>query len=641
MQFSISSRIVPILEEFSFKVRKDDAELAGRYDSELSDAFFLLADAEPSRVTVSAKKIELRYEGMDSDYKFEITGKGLSPVRSASGFLKALEDGIAKGELDRIRITTEGVTIFQLDLSDRSMEMKSGADFVRVKGKLPDTFQEITKLATYLENIPLLATTVLTPKQQKAIIKELSAFGVNSISIGSGKTEIMNIRLGEKAVSLTVAGLTIRAEGKFGDDFGDVAARLFQDASHIAGLASLTNPLLFIPGLIDVFDVKSVSFLVKGKPFLKISDFAKDETVLVLDGVKLDKDTRIVLTKFLGNGTEENDLILTSSGNDLAEGADGNDTIYGYAGNDSLVGGAGNDVLRGEAGNDTMDGGQGDDIYYADGGDTIIDTAGGIDTVYTATTHRLADGIEKLVLLGKANADLTGNALDNSITGNAGKNRIDGGAGNDTMSGGAGDDTYVVDSAGDVVTETGPKNGRDTVSSSVAFTLGAHLERLTLTGDADINGTGNTLDNVIRGNAGANLLSGGAGKDTLLGLAGNDTLVGGRGSDQLTGGDGADVFRFLSSADSSVAGTGRDRIMDFTPGEDVIDLSSIDAKIRSAADDAFTFIGRSQFSGVAGQLRFADGALMGDTNGDKRADFRIDISFDDGVTRLVAADLLL
>ena len=40
--------------------------------------------------------------------------------------------------------------------------------------------------------------------------------------------------------------------------------------------------------------------------------------------------------------------------------------------------------------------------------------------------------------------------------------------------------------------------GTDTVNSAIAYTLGTKLENLTLTGSTAINGTGNTLVNVLR-----------------------------------------------------------------------------------------------------------------------------------------------
>ena len=79
------------------------------------------------------------------------------------------------------------------------------------------------------------------------------------------------------------------------------------------------------------------------------------------------------------------------------------------------------------------------------------------------------------------------------------------------MIGGIGNDTYVVDNAGDVVTENA-NEGTDTVQSAVTYTLGANVENLTLTGAAAINGTGNALDNVLTGNSANNVLTGGAGQ---------------------------------------------------------------------------------------------------------------------------------
>ena len=81
------------------------------------------------------------------------------------------------------------------------------------------------------------------------------------------------------------------------------------------------------------------------------------------------------------------------------------------------------------------------------------------------------------------------------------------------MAGGAGNDTYVVDNVGDIVVEKAGE-GTDLVQSSVTFTLAANVENLTLTGGANINGTGNALGNFLVGNTGNNTLNGGAGADT-------------------------------------------------------------------------------------------------------------------------------
>jgi len=191
-----------------------------------------------------------------------------------------------------------------------------------------------------------------------------------------------------------------------------------------------------------------------------------------------------------------------------------------------LLGNAAANRLDGSTGADAMTGGAGNDVYVVDNlADTTIElTAGGIDAVESSISWTLAAEVENLVLTGAAAINATGNTLGNRLDGNAGNNRLDGGLGNDTMIGGAGNDTYVVDSAADVATEIA-LGGIDIVEASLAWTLGAELENLLLTGSAAINGTGNALANALTGNAGDNLLDGGLGIDTMVGGLGNDTYV--------------------------------------------------------------------------------------------------------------------
>ena len=109
------------------------------------------------------------------------------------------------------------------------------------------------------------------------------------------------------------------------------------------------------------------------------------------------------------------------------------------------------------------------------------------------------------------------------------------------MVGGLGDDVFIVDVVTDKVSDSSG-GGIDRVDSSITLTLGSYIENLTLTGTDAINGTGNTLANVITGNAAANLLSGGSFNDTIFGGGGNDTLDGGTGSDSVGGGAGDDTY---------------------------------------------------------------------------------------------------
>ena len=215
--------------------------------------------------------------------------------------------------------------------------------------------------------------------------------------------------------------------------------------------------------------------------------------------------------------------------------------VLGNSSANTLTGGAGNDTLNGGAGADTLVGGTGNDTYVVDNTSDVVTelTNEGTDTVQSSVTYTLAANVENLTLTGATVINSTGNTLDNVLTGNnaantltggGGNDTLNGGNGNDTMIGGTGDDTYVVNATGDIVTES-VNEGTDIVQSSVTTTLATNVENLTLTGTSGINGTGNTLDNVLTGNNGNNQLTGGAGNDTLDGGTGNDTMVGGTGND--------------------------------------------------------------------------------------------------------------
>jgi serralysin len=144
-----------------------------------------------------------------------------------------------------------------------------------------------------------------------------------------------------------------------------------------------------------------------------------------------------------------------------------------------------------------------------------------------------------------------------------------------------------------------------------------------------LNGSGG--DDLLSGGDGGDTLRGGAGNDMLSGGAGVDGITGGSGRDVLTGGGGTDYFIFKSVLDSPF-GAGRDRITDFTTGQDHIDLDDIDANNLISGNQAFMFIGSNDFTGIAGQLRVVATTALnatfvsGDINGDRIVDFQIELT---------------
>jgi Ca2+-binding RTX toxin-like protein len=150
------------------------------------------------------------------------------------------------------------------------------------------------------------------------------------------------------------------------------------------------------------------------------------------------------------------------------------------------------------------------------------------------------------------------------------------------------------------------------------------------------NAVGGSGNDSLTGNDGINLLRGGAGSDTLYGLGGGDSLDGAAGADTLSGGTGTDIFDFNSVKDS--LSSARDTIQDFVRGVDRIDLRTIDANTATGGDQAFSFIGNMAFTGQSGQLNFIGNVLSGDVNGDRTADFRINVT---GISTLAIADFYL
>jgi Ca2+-binding RTX toxin-like protein len=205
------------------------------------------------------------------------------------------------------------------------------------------------------------------------------------------------------------------------------------------------------------------------------------------------------------------------------------------------------------------------------GGYTIVDVGGADDTIEGAN-----------VVFGGAGNDFIslhygfamGEDGNDTLRGRWTNDWLDGGAGADDMAGGGGDDIYLVDNAGDRVTESSStENGIDTVRASISYTLPSSVENLELTGSAAINATGNSANNKLVGNVAANTLNGGAGQDAMAGLAGDDTYVVDNAGDTIreAPGEGIDTVRasvgyalganlenLILTGTSDINGTGND-----------------------------------------------------------------------------------
>ncbi|TAX58963.1 rhizobiocin [Rhizobium leguminosarum] len=312
-----------------------------------------------------------------------------------------------------------------------------------------------------------------------------------------------------------------------------------------------------------------------------------------------------VIKEAVGAGTDEIRTVLAAYSiaalvnvENLTYTGSANFTGTGNAFANTITGGGGNDLLNGGGGADTLIGGAGSDIYIVDHvGDLVTEAAdAGNDTVRTTlASYTLGSDVENLTNIGTAAFTGTGNSLDNIITGGAaidtlfggvGKDTLNGGGGADRLIGGAGDDTYIVDNAGDVVTEVA-NEGIDTVRTNLsAHSLAANVENLTYIGTAAFTGAGNLLDNIIIGGVAA---------DKLMGAAGNDTLIGGAGADTMLGGTGDDIYVVDIATDIVIenANEGTDTVQTALAAYSIAALVNV---------ENLTYTGSASFTGTGNAL---------------------------------------
>lgn len=176
-------------------------------------------------------------------------------------------------------------------------------------------------------------------------------------------------------------------------------------------------------------------------------------------------------------------------------------------------------------------------------------------------------------LQGRSGDDeLLGLQGSDSLSGQQGRDRLTGGNGNDQLTGGQGRDVLI------------GGNGRDT----------------------------------LKGGNGADKLMGKDGDDVLRGGNSDDRIIGGLGADRLYGDAGADRFQYLSVGDSTPGAA--DRIRDFSPGEDVIDLSGLGFTLQDL------FVGGTLLTGAASVVtrqRAQDYVVEADLQGDAVIDLKI------------------
>ncbi|RJF87390.1 hypothetical protein D3874_10455 [Oleomonas cavernae] len=243
-------------------------------------------------------------------------------------------------------------------------------------------------------------------------------------------------------------------------------------------------------------------------------------------------------------GSNAGDYLLGYAGNDVIEGRGGGDLLRGGNGDDVLNGGDGGDSLDGEGGADVLNGGAGDDgfSFGTDLGDTIDGGTGREELDLDVSAS-----VEDVILSVQFGAGIVNHLVGGTSFTNIEVLRLRTGAGDDDITfmqlptghhswdGGGGSDHGIIDLSAYTTPVVFTRVGSTVLDVSVNGGDGTlHLSRIKIF--------------------------------TITGGSGADRITGGIRADEFTGGGGNDVFTFA-------AGSGRDKIFDFTDGHDKIDVS--------------------------------------------------------------------
>lgn len=401
-------------------------------------------------------------------------------------------------------------------------------------------------------------------------------------------------------------------------------------------------------------------------------------------------------------GTSSADSLTDTSRDDVFVGGLGNDTMVSYDGQDTFVYTSGDGSDRIEEQSPTV--GEVDVLRFTDlnpsdvtltksGDDLLVHITATSDVIQVVNQFlsRTEDyGLEAIRFANGSSwtraqffdhlpadwAEIRGTSGSESLLGTSEDDIFLSGAGADTMDGAAGSDTYRYASGdgSDVITDHGAFSFEDKLkfddldASDLTFTKSGNDIIIHLTGSSDtitlLDQANKSISNPVietivfannetwsrfdiddhlhvTGTTGNDTIEGGDSADSVAGGDGDDVLIGNWNADTLAGGNGADQFQYTSTDDSRW--DGYDLITDFASGTDLIDLSRIDANTGASGQQAFSWIGTSAFSNVAGQLRYeitsaGTRLVSGDTDGDGQPDLQIEVQTS---SSLAAADFVL
>jgi Ca2+-binding RTX toxin-like protein len=413
-------------------------------------------------------------------------------------------------------------------------------------------------------------------------IEQVRAGSGNDTLLGNVFAEVFRGNVGNDSID---GGL-----GSDRIDFLDTAATSGVSVNLITGTASDgRGGIDTFTSIENVFGGELNDYLVgvgqDGQATSRLRGDAGSDTLVGIDGEYVVADY----------GTQTVGLSVNLASGSVNDGMGGVDSLINIRGAqmfgnfaDTLIGSNGDDLLAPSGGNDSIVGGDGFDVLSYGGNPTrgvSVNLATGTANDGDGGTDAFT-GIEA-VLTGYSNDTVIGDSGFNAVVLGAGADYADAAGGNDVVS-------YRFGFSPNAVAYTYSESGDGRLFSGVTIDLaagratdyGGSVDTILNFEDAE----GSSMHDSILGSSGNNELEGWEGNDTINGGAGNDTIFSDVGDDLLMGGAGNDLYLMaFATGDVTINDASGNDTVDFggEAGREIFtsDISSV------AGIEAFDLVG--------------------------------------------------
>ncbi|MEC3862668.1 DUF4214 domain-containing protein [Mesobacterium sp. TK19101] len=175
----------------------------------------------------------------------ELTGSGLDQVSDLEALQAALENGIASGAFDTLRVVAGGTEIGRLTFTTGAMTLTSGTQVLSVSGGLPTSIQGLYDM---LRVLPAVANFNANDPALTEAIAVLSDYDIDTLRLVDGDSELINLSLGATQLSLTAVGNQLTIDGTFPtSSLGDILGMLRQ--ADLLGMSGQLNQLSDLTGV--------------------------------------------------------------------------------------------------------------------------------------------------------------------------------------------------------------------------------------------------------------------------------------------------------------------------------------------------------------------------------------------------------